>query len=167
MNRAPFLGAMLSIAAIAFTATAGNLAPASTPVPAGNQDRHFIDTADHVRIAAVDYVTGYDDALVVTVEIDPGFHVNANPPSLPYLIPTTLHVTSQTPLRVVYPSPVSFKPKFAEQTIDVYEGSIRIVAEFPRGVLTSDTHIFGALTVQACTDEICLPPADLPLPGKR
>jgi uncharacterized protein len=166
MNWAPLFGAMLSALTFTFTATADELSPAPIQRPAANQNRHFIDTADHVRIDAVDYVTGDDDEFIVKVAIDTGFHVNANPASLPYLIPTTLHVTSQTPLRVVYPSPVSFKPKFAEQAIDVYEGSIQIVADFPRGFFTPDTHVFGTLTVQACTDEICLPPASLPLPAK-
>jgi uncharacterized protein len=164
MNRAPLLGAILSIVTFAFTATAGEFAPAV--LPSANQNHHFIDSADHVRIAAVDHVAGDDDELVVKVEIDPGFHVNANPASLPYLIPTTLNVTSQTPLRVDYPASISFKPKFADQAIDVYEGSIQIVSKFPRGALSSNAHVFGTLTAQACTDEICLPPASLPLPMK-
>src|SRR5206468_13045363 len=60
-----------------------------------------------------------------------GFHINANPASFDYLIPTTLNVTDQTPLRVIYPQPVSFRPKFDDQVLDVYEGTVRITAEFP------------------------------------
>jgi hypothetical protein len=147
------MGAILLAAARAY---------AGTP-DTGN--RHFMDSADHVKIAGVDPV-GDGGEVIVTVVIDPGFHINANPASLGYLIPTTLNVTSETPLRVIYPGPLSFKPKFAERPIDVYQGRIQIIAYFPASSGRSP-HLFGTLTVQACTDVICLPPADLPLPGRR
>lgn len=103
---------------------------------------------------------GHDKAIVVIV-IDPGYHINANPASLDYLIPT-----NQTSLRVLYPDPVHFKPKFANDALDVYERTIRIIAEFPGGALTRNSHLFHAVTAQACTEEICLPPADLVLPAR-
>jgi hypothetical protein len=120
-------------------------------------------TADHVRIAAVDHAND-QDKIIVTVIIDPGYHINANPASLDYLIPTTLNVTNQTPLRVIYPEPVRFKPKFADDMLDVYQGMIRITAEFPRRSFVRTPQVFGTITAQACTDVICLPPADLTLP---
>lgn len=125
------------------------------------------DTADHVRVKTVNRDSGDEDRIVVTVEIDPGFHINANPASLNYLIPTTLNVTNQTPLRIVYPQVVRFKPKFADDVLDVYEGTVRITAEFPPGSFTDIPYLFGTVTAQACTDEICLPPADLSLPQKN
>ena len=99
----------------------------------------------------------------MTVTIDPGFHINANPASFDYLIPTTLNVSNQAPLRVTYPAPVSFKSKFSNEPLNVYEGTVRIVAAFQHGSLKRTPYIFGTLTVQACTAALCLPPADLPL----
>jgi hypothetical protein len=122
------------------------------------------DTAAHVRIVSVQRDDREPDRVVVTVEIDRGFHINANPASDDYLIPTTLNVTNQTPTRVIYPSPRRFKPKFVEDTLDVYEGTIQIIAEFPAGSLSRNPYLFGTVTAQACTEDICLPPADLPLP---
>ena len=85
----------------------------------------------------------------MTVIIDPGFHVNANPASVNYLIPTTLNVTNETPLRVIYPPSVSIKPKVAEQAIDVYEGRIQIIAAFSPTPGRAP-YLFGILTVPAC-----------------
>ena len=129
------------------------------------EDRHFSNSADHVHIAGIDHTGGDGSEFVVTVVIDPEFHINANPASQDYLIPTTLNITNETPLRVIYPHPVSFTPKFAEYPIDVYQGRIEIIAKLPTSS-SRTPRLFGTLTVQACTDRICLPPADLPLPAK-
>jgi hypothetical protein len=150
---ATLAGAILSAAAYAW---------AETP-DIGN--RHFTNSADHVHIAGIAYVGGDAGEAVVTVVIDPGFHINANPASQSYLIPTTLNLANEAPLDVIYPRPQSFKPKFAEHPIDVYHGRIQIIAELPASS-GQVPHLSGTLTVQACTDTICLPPADLPLPTK-
>ncbi|MGH7032547.1 MAG: protein-disulfide reductase DsbD domain-containing protein [Stellaceae bacterium] len=121
------------------------------------------DTADHMRIKTVNRDSKNENRVIVTVEIDRGFHINANPASLDYLIPTTLNITNQAPRRVVYPSPVLFKPKFADEALEVYEGTVQIAAEFPQGLLLRVSNLFGTVTAQACTETICLPPAALPL----
>jgi hypothetical protein len=166
LHGALILGAMLTAAIGAQAATPFDRTQGPTAELADDKSYHFAGTADHVRIATVDYVSGGEDRVVVMVVIDPGFHINSNPASLDYLIPTTLTMTNQTPARVVYPEAVSFKPKFADQAINVYEGKIQIVAEFPKGTFARERYLFGTLVAQACTDEICLPPASLPLPRK-
>jgi hypothetical protein len=166
MHKALINGAMLLAAAYAHAATADNGTPASTLGLTGSKDHHFANTADHVRIAAVDLVSRDEDRVIVVVVIDPGFHINSNPASFDYLIPTTLTMTNQTPVRVIYPEAVSFKPKFADQAINVYEGRIQIVAALRKGTFVREKYLFGTLIAQACTDEICLPPASLPLPRK-
>ena len=153
MRRALMTGAILLAAVCTY---------AQTP-HAG--DRHFLNSADHVHIAGIGHVGADGSELVVTVIIGPEFHINANPASQDYLIPTTLNITNKTPLRVIYPHPVSFAPKFAEHPIEVYQGRIEIIAKLPASSGPAP-RLFGTLTVQACTDRICLPPADLPLPPK-
>lgn len=103
------------------------------------------------------------DALVVTLRIDSGFHINANPASYKYLIPTSLNVVGVQPMRVDYPPPMYFKPKFADERIAVYEGTVVITAYFARGVLRHLSLFGTTVTAQACTDAICFPPADLPV----
>lgn len=120
------------------------------------------ETANRVHVVDV----WRDDAkgtLAVTLRIDSGFHINANPASDKYLIPTSLNVVGAQPVRVAYPPPAYFKPKFADDRIAVYEGTVVITAVFARGAL-GHLALFGTtVTAQACTDAICFPPADLPL----
>ena len=163
MRRAIIAGALLLAASGNSAVFAGAVAQPAASTPQ-SPIRHFEDTADHVRILAVDRESGSDDRAVVVVMIDPGYHINANPASMPYLIPTTLNVTTPPPLRVVYPGAVRFKPKFLDDMLDVYDGTIRVIAEFPSGLLARETPVLGTLTAQACTEVICLPPADLALP---
>ena len=104
------------------------------------------------------------DTLIVTLRIDRGFHINANPASFKYLIPTTLNLPGARPTRVDYPPPVYFKSKFADDQIAVYEGTVTITAYFVPGML-AHLPLFGmTVTAQACTDAICFPPADLLVP---
>jgi hypothetical protein len=67
------------------------------------------------------------------------------------------------PTRITYPPAVRFEPKFADEAIDVYGGTISIVADLPKGTLTQMPALSGTVTAQACTDVICLPPSDLPV----
>ena len=140
-------------------------APSGGPAPAAGAENYRPgDTADHVRVKSVNRGSGDGDSAVITVEIDAGYHINANPATFDYLIPTALHITNQTPLRVTYPHSVRFKPKFASDPLDVYEGTVRITAEFVKGTLSRAPFLFGTVTAQACTEVLCLPPAELKLP---
>lgn len=152
-------GVVLGCAALLGTPLAEAKQPGWDP-----QASHLPDTADHVRVVAVERGGGRVDEAKVTVVIDPGFHINANPASDDYLIPTTLKITNVIPSRVIYPEPVPFKPNFADEVLSVYEGTIAITADFSSGALSSERRLFGTLTAQACTENVCLPPADLPLP---
>ena len=125
----------------------------------------FEGTADHVHVTAVSPVDHDQTRYVVTLAVDAGYHINANPASDVDLIPTILHVTNGAPSRVIYPPPTRFKPKFSDQAIDVYEGLVYITAEFARDAAPPRA-LSGTVTAQACTDVICLPPADVPLPGR-
>jgi hypothetical protein len=138
--------------------------PAGAASSIGSNRYHFEDTATHVRIIGAARTSGDDDEFAITLRIDPGFHINANPASSDYLIPTALTITELPPSRIAYPEPVRFKPKFTDETIDVYDGTILITAFFPKGALSLLASLHGVVTAQACTDQFCLPPADLPLP---
>jgi hypothetical protein len=152
MANAPIVGAILSAVVCSYAA-------------ADTGSQRFLDSADHVRIAGVDQVLSHHGEYILKVVIDPGFHINANPASQDYLIPTTVKITDETPLRVIYPRAVGFTPKFADRPIAVYQGRIEIIVELPSSTGRA-SHLIGTLTVQACTDTICLPPADVPLPTK-
>ena len=133
-------------------------------VGTGSQTDRLADTRDFVHVTDVRQSAANDDELVVTLRIDPGFHINANPASFAELIATRLAFVGVEPTKIVYPDPVRFKPRFVDEWIDVYQGTIEIEAIFPDGTLAQTSTPEGAVTAQACTDEVCLPPAELPLP---
>jgi len=114
-------------------------------------------TEDHVHVTA----RRAGDALLITLRIDPGYHINANPASDDYLIATSVAFAGPVPERIVYPSGIPFKPAFADKPIEVYEGTVIVAATFTTEVLER-THDLGfTVTAQACTKVICLPPNDI------
>jgi uncharacterized protein YyaL (SSP411 family) len=120
-----------------------------------------LDSAAHVRAAAHGASHADHDEIVVTLIIDPGYHVNANPTSADYLMPTVVTIPGAPDAKIAYPPGQVFKPKFSPEGISVYEGSVTIRAELPKGGLGPTTNTPLQIEVQACTTQICLPPASL------
>lgn len=135
--------------------------PAGPPAKAQGDFRIPV-TADHVRVSAVKESTANADHVVVTVMVDEGYHINANPASFDFLIPTSVRFSELTPAKIAYPQPVGFKTAFAEQELEVYEGAVRLTASFPKDGLLRRGTIRGVVTAQACDERVCLPPSDLP-----
>ena len=123
------------------------------------------DTALHVHADAT--LRGSDGAreLAVTLRVDPGYHVNANPASSADLVATTLHVAGLSADRIRYPAAVTLRPGFTPATLDVYEGAARITASLP--VAADAQPVAGSVDVQACTMTLCLPPATLAFTASR
>ena len=69
-------------------------------------------TEDHVHVTA----RRAGDTLLITLRIDTGYHVNANPASDDYLIPTGVAFAGFVPERIIYPRAIPFKPAFADKT---------------------------------------------------
>ena len=120
-----------------------------------------LDSAAHVKAAAKGASLADHDEILVTLAIDPGYHVNANPASIDYLIPTVVTIPSAPDAKITYPAGQIFKPKFSPEGISVYEGSVEITAALPKGRLASAAHAVLRIEVQACTEQICLPPSTL------
>jgi uncharacterized protein YyaL (SSP411 family) len=121
------------------------------------------NTADHVRARGEAHSAGNHDDITVTLVVDKDYHINANPASFGYLIPTRLSIDALTDTRVMYPDPIVIKPKFAPDGLKVYEGTVTIRAIASKGTVMRGKPIAGSVRVQACNDEICLPPATLPV----
>jgi len=122
-----------------------------------------LDTRSVVRVSAAMKIGTDRDEVVVTLQIEDGFHVNANPASYDYLIATSVVFDGLMPTRVLYPEATLFKPSFAPAGLKVYEGKIRLEASFPRGTIETNPHINAVVSTQACNSDICLPPAKLPV----
>ena len=123
-----------------------------------------LDSAAHVKATAKGASHADHDEILVTLSIDPSYHVNANPASADYLEPTAVTLPGTPDAKITYPAGQIFKPKFSPEGISVYEGSVTIKVELPKGRLASLANAPLRLEVQACSDRICLPPATLALP---
>ncbi|MBA7465834.1 hypothetical protein ES707_01006 [subsurface metagenome] len=120
-------------------------------------------SADHVHVAASVKSVPEGKVIVVTIKVDDNFHINANPASYDFLIPTALEFKGIKPANVEYPKSVRFTSRFAREGLDVYEGSVVIVATFPKGSLQGGDPIQASITAQACTEQVCLPPSTVPI----
>ena len=114
---------------------------------------------------------GQSGEAVVRLRIDHGYHVNANPPSFAYLIPTELQIPPAAGITVgsiTYPPALTKNFSFAEQPLAVYEGEVEVKAKLSAGAsAAAGVHNLSAkLRVQACDDQVCYAPGsiDLSLP---
>ncbi len=106
---------------------------------------------------------GSEVQFAIEMDIDEGWHLNAHNPPLDYLIGVELEMaTSDQAIisDIQYPKPLQKKFSFAEEILDVYEGKSHVVLKAKNGNnLDEGTHTLeGELTIQACSDEVCLPP---------
>jgi len=137
--------------------------PSSLSTPA-----QVSSSAQIVKVSAssVEIVQGGSADAIITLTISPGYHINANPASFPYLIPTEVMpagadgITAGAP---IYPTSQKRKFQFAEETLAVYEGDAQIKMS-----LRADSNAPGGARsflitarVQACDNEKCYPPANI------
>ncbi|CAM4223481.1 protein-disulfide reductase DsbD domain-containing protein [Bordetella muralis] len=119
----------------------------------------FADSANHVKASLTK--TGQDG--VITLHIEGGWHVNANPASLDNLIPSSVLVIYDGKERSVqadYPAGVSSGIKIDTTDILVYDDGTRI----PVHQIKIEAGERLVVRVQACNDQgICLPPATIPV----
>jgi hypothetical protein len=133
-----------------------------TPTP-----EQISSSADVVKVtsAEVSLSAGQSIDAAIRLSIQPGFHVNANPPTFSYLIATEVtapKVEGVTVGKPVYPAAVKRKFQFADQPLAVYEGedvvtlplSVASGAKGPRSLPIT-------VRVQACDEQQCFPPATL------
>lgn len=133
-------------------------------------------TLDKVQVgvkARFDTVqAGAEAQFAIVMDIEEGWHLNAHSPTLDYLVGVDLNVEASD-IAIVsdirYPQPLQMKFDFANDILDVYEGrSIILLKMKTSKELQAGVHDLSAdLQIQACSDNICLPPArvkvDLPL----
>lgn len=106
---------------------------------------------------------------VVVLQVDKPYHVNANPASEDYLIPTALKLEAgkgYTVGAVQYPKPIEKAFAFSEgKPLRIYEGRvpIRFQLTLDKNAPKGDLSIKGTLRYQACDDTACYPPRTQPI----
>jgi hypothetical protein len=140
-----------------------NVAP-SSPSPAPG----ISSSADIVKVPspAASISAGSSVDATVTLSIAAGFHVNANPATFSYLIPTevtTGTIEGVSAGKPVYPLAVKRKFQFANQPLAVYEGDaqVRLPLRGEKNAAKGARSLPVYVRVQACDHEQCFPPATL------
>jgi uncharacterized protein len=87
----------------------------------------------------------------LTLEIAPGWHVQANPASEPYLVATAVEAVGGELRNLRYPAGEAFASRYSQQPIAVYSGRIEIAGE-----VAATKRL--AVTYQICDEGRCLPP---------
>ncbi len=133
-----------------------------TGVEAQRERFRMPSSADHVRAALI-LATAPERQLRVRLAVADGWHVNAHPASLPFLIPTTVEPAAPDgapALRVEYPEGQALRPAFAPEAIQVYEGTVEFPVPLTDGEPAPER---VAVRFQACDHQICLPPSRIEL----
>jgi thiol:disulfide interchange protein DsbD len=113
-------------------------------------------------------VPGRPFEILVTLDIKPPYHVNANPSSEKFLIPTTVRMEPVAGITFGQPQyPKGHAREFAftgGKKIAVYEGKtvIRIPATAAKTLKSGEVTLRGKVNYQACDEKSCYPPGDLP-----
>ena len=147
-----------------------NSAGDSATTPGGSPSSQRITSESVVKAAAqpVEIPAGGSAEATVRITIQSGYHVNANPPSYPYLKATKLEISPADGLSVdsvTYPKALNKKFAFDKNQLAVYEGETEL-----RAMLKADTSakpgqrsISARLRIQACDEQVCYPPGALEL----
>ena len=123
-----------------------------------------------VKAAAqrVEIPAGGSAEATVRLTIQSGYHVNANPPTFPYLKATVLEISPSDGVSVAfvtYPNAVDKKFAFAEKPLAVYEGEtdLKATLKSDKTAKKGERSIPARLRIQACDDQVCYPPGTLEL----
>ncbi|MFI9651386.1 DUF255 domain-containing protein [Guyparkeria halopsychrophila] len=112
------------------------------------------ETRDHVDVEARMIECGA--AIGVRLAIDEGFHINANPASEDFLVPTRITALDGEIGPIDYPPGKPFRAEFARSAIDVFEGLLElrvpVIGEMPTRL---------RVDLQACDDRVCLAPDEV------
>lgn len=116
----------------------------------------------------VEILAGGSGEAVVLLTIQSGYHLNANPPTYPYLIATALEIKPGEGVsvgKVTYPPPITGKFAFAEKPLAVYEDQTQLKAELKadKAAQKGNRSLDATLRIQACDDQVCYPPGKIDL----
>lgn len=144
-----------------------------TQPPSNTEPKPGITSTGVITVTPVpaNLVKGESGDAVVKLKINDGYHVNANPPSFSYLIPTQLDISPAAGISVdfiTYPNALTKKFSFSEKPLAVYEGEaeLKIRLTAAKTAEAGAHNLSAKLRVQACDDEVCYAPGtmDLTLP---
>jgi len=110
-------------------------------------------------------VAGGTAVAVVTISVDPGWHINSNTPLEDFLIPTQVRLslpTGWTADPPVFPEHRLVSLSFSETPVAVYEGSFSVrIAVHAAATGAAVRELAGVIEAQACNDRQCMAPEEV------
>jgi suppressor for copper-sensitivity B len=160
MNAPPTAARLPVAASCALLAVGIALATGS---PAHGQPPNLEKAQFAVQADRTAYLPGETVELLVTMEIEDGWHTNSSQPTYEYLIATDVMVAvpdGWEPATVRYPPGEMKSFAFADERISVYEGVVEMTATLsvPAGFDGDRASVGVELIYQACDDRSCLAP---------
>jgi hypothetical protein len=170
MNRALFNLLLLAVIAGAgcspntggFGSSTGGASPSSTTATEISSSAQVVK----VSTSPVQLASNGSANAVLRLSISPGYHINANPATFPYLIATAVTAGKVEGIEAGNPSyPAAKKQKFqfAEEPLAVYEGNTTVSLSLQAGpnAQPGSRSLPVTVRVQACDNEKCYPPANV------
>jgi len=154
-------GAIVCVMAVATLISAARLL---AQIPAS---RDVVKPAAYASFEPV--ARGKEMEIAVVMKIRDGYHVNARETTFDYLIPTDLKADAPTGFKagaVSYPKGMLHKFNFTkDKPLNVYTDTVvlRLPLSVDANAPLGEQHIALKLHYQACSTDVCLPPATIPV----
>jgi hypothetical protein len=111
---------------------------------------------------SVSVKAGSSVVTTITVNIDPVFHIQANPVSQPNLIPTTIDFSEKDGMvleNVTYPEGKTFRLENSDKDLMVYGGEAKFKVKFhAKNAKPGRVDMVGTFKFQPCNSTICFFP---------
>jgi DsbC/DsbD-like thiol-disulfide interchange protein len=161
---------MLLIVTAGCSKPAQNSASESPAPSTASPSAQRITSESVVKVAAqpVEIPAGGSGEAIVNVTVQSGYHINANPPTYPYLKATELEISPAEGISVAfvsYPKALNKKFPFAEKPLAVYEGEtgLKATLKADKAAKPGQRSLSSRLRIQACDDQVCYAPGMLQL----
>ncbi|APW59080.1 DUF255 domain-containing protein [Paludisphaera borealis] len=144
--------------------------PPQKPAPGASADAPKVVSAQAKVVEGQKPKAGGAVAVVVSLAIQSGWHVYANPTGQEFLKPTTITLEAGQPaesIRVDYPGgKAQTLASVSPEPVSLYEGKVEIPLRFrlTKAAAPGKLRVLLRLKFQACDDKVCLAPASLVVP---
>ena len=137
--------------------------PASSSPSSPSGSRITSESVVTAEAQPLEIAAGGSADAVIRVTIKSGYHVNANPPTYPYLKATELEIPPADGVSVgfvTYPRALNRNFAFAEKPLAVYEGDTQVKAmlKADKSAKPGRRAISARLRIQACDEQVCYAP---------
>jgi len=134
-----------------------------------NQKKKLVSAKAYLSVDKLPAGKTCQVAIVLTIE--EGWHINTNPSSPDFLVPTTFTIKSMQKIKldkVKYPTGHAFKVSGFDEPLQVYEKQVivRGTLEIPADAGGKEEELELKVKYQACNDKTCIRPTTLSLKGK-